>query len=69
MPVILGAEIYDLLDPGFRDIAPAAELLKAFNDKSMRRYKVSERVNNVANDDPECSEPFSLPPPIQAGLF
>jgi putative SOS response-associated peptidase YedK len=69
MPVTLAAEIYDWLDPGFRDIAPAAELLKLFNDKSMRRYKVSERVNNVANDDPECSEPFSLPPPIQAGLF
>ena len=47
MPVTLGAEIYDWLDPGFRDIAPAAELLKLFNDKSaflLARRAIADRI-------------------------
>jgi len=35
----------------------------------MRRYAVSARVNNVANDDRECSEPTEVPRAIQTGLF
>ena len=58
MPVILSSENYDLwLDPGFRDVAAVTEMLQPFDADRMRRYPVSEHVNNVATDDRECSEP------------
>ena len=70
MPVILSPESYDLwLNPGFRDVAAAAEGLTPFDADLMRRYAVSERVNIVTNDDPECSEPREPPPEAQAALF
>lgn len=70
MPVILPPASYDLwLDPGFRDLATTTEILKPYDARLMRRFAVSARVNNVANDDSQCSEPIEVPGPIQAGLF
>jgi putative SOS response-associated peptidase YedK len=70
MPVILALESYDLwLDPGFRDVVAATDMLKPFDAKRMRRYPVSDRVNSVANDDRECSSPTELRPPPQGILF
>ncbi len=70
MPVILSPESYDLwLDPGFREVAAVSAVLRPFDTDLMRRYPVSESVNNVANDDPECSKPIESQPPAQAGLF
>jgi putative SOS response-associated peptidase YedK len=61
MPVILNLADYDLwLDPGMTSIEAASELLKPFDPGQMRRYSVSPRVNNVANDDAECSTPVEL---------
>jgi putative SOS response-associated peptidase YedK len=55
MPVILSPEKYDLwLDPGFRDVAAATQVLTPFGAELMRGYAVSERVNDVTNDDPRC---------------
>jgi putative SOS response-associated peptidase YedK len=69
MPVILSSENYDLwLDPGFRDVAAVTEMLQPFDADRMRRYPVSEHVNNVATDDRECSEPVA-PAPAQRRLF
>ena len=70
MPVILPAASYDLwLDPGFREGAAVTELLKPYDAVLMRRYTVSAWVNNVANDDRQCSEPIEVAGSIQAGLF
>lgn len=70
MPVILPAASYDLwLDPGFRDLATTTEMLKPYDAGAMRRYAVSTWVNNVANDDRQCSEPIEVLVAIQAGLF
>jgi putative SOS response-associated peptidase YedK len=70
MPVILSAVNYDLwLDPGFRDVQALFEILTPFDAELMKRYPVSDRVNSVSNDGPECSEPIELLPPIQTGLF
>jgi putative SOS response-associated peptidase YedK len=70
MPVILPPVEYDQwLDPGFRDVAATREMLKPFDAELMRRYAVSARVNIVANDDPECSEPIESPQSAQARLF
>ncbi len=67
---ILPAASYDLwLDPGFRDLAATTEMLKPYDAGQMRCYAVSTRVNNVANDDRQCSEPIEVSPAIQAGLF
>jgi putative SOS response-associated peptidase YedK len=56
MPVILSPEDYDQwLDPGVTDPARVANLLKPFEARLMRSYAVSERVNRVENDDPECA--------------
>jgi putative SOS response-associated peptidase YedK len=56
MPVILDPEDYDLwLDPRFTKIAELAALLKPYPAGAMRRYRVSQRVNQVQNDDAECA--------------
>jgi putative SOS response-associated peptidase YedK len=69
MPVILDPEHYDVwLDPGTRNARAAADLLKPFDASRMRCYPVSARVNHVANDDEECSRPFT-PTESQGSLF
>jgi len=56
MPVILSPEDYELwLDPGFARLDALEEMLKPYPARQMRRYRVSERVNQVKNDDPECA--------------
>jgi len=70
MPVILPSASYDLwLDPGFRDLAATTEMLKPYDAGQMRRYTVSAWVNNVANDDRQCSEPIEVSRALQARLF
>jgi putative SOS response-associated peptidase YedK len=56
MPVILSPEDYELwLDPGFARMDALQEMLKPYPADEMRCYRVSERVNQVKNDDPECA--------------
>ena len=56
MPVILDPDSYELwLDPGMTNVAAASALLKPYDAGLMRCFPVSARVNNVANDDEECS--------------
>jgi putative SOS response-associated peptidase YedK len=70
MPVILPPASSDLwLDPGFRDLAATTEMLKPYDAGEMRHYAVSTRVNNVSNDDRQCSEPIEMSATIQGGLF
>ncbi len=58
MPVILDRESYDLwLAPGVANVQVISELLKPCDAKAMRCYPVSSRVNNVGNDDADCSRP------------
>jgi putative SOS response-associated peptidase YedK len=55
MPVILVPEAYERwLDPGVTRVAELQPLLKPYPAEAMRRYRVSQRVNQVKNDDPEC---------------
>ena len=52
---------YELwLDPGMTNVAAASELLKPLDARQMRCFPVSNRVNNAANDDEECSVPVEL---------
>ena len=61
MPVILDPAHYDLwLDPGMKTVAAVLELLKPYDARSMRCYPVSSRVNQVGNDDAECSQPVEI---------
>ena len=61
MPVILDPGSYDLwLDPGMQSVALVSELLKPFDARLMRCYPVSTRINNVANEDEECSRPVEV---------
>ena len=71
MPAILRREDYDLwLDPGITDPARVADLLGPFDVRQMKRYPVSQRVNSVKNDDPQCAQEIQLPEPqMQRGLF
>jgi putative SOS response-associated peptidase YedK len=73
MPVILKPANYDLwLDPGFTKTAPVLDLLKPASPESMRRWRVSSRVNSVLNDDASCSEechPAPMAPEPQGMLF
>jgi putative SOS response-associated peptidase YedK len=70
MPVILGRENYDFwLDPGMTNVQAVSELLKPYNASRMRCYPVSNRVNQVQNDDAECSEPIRLESTPQGQLF
>ena len=61
MPVIVHPDGYDLwLDPGVTDTQVASELLKPYDARLMRAYLVSTRINHVANDDVECSQPVEV---------
>ena len=55
MPVILARDLYDVwLDPGFCKVSELQPLLKPYSAEAMRRYRVSQRLNQVKNDDAEC---------------
>ena len=70
MPVILRKDDYDLwLDPEMTNIETLSDLLKPFDARLMRSYAVSSRVNQVQNDDPECSAPVALESAPQGRLF
>jgi putative SOS response-associated peptidase YedK len=61
MPVILDPHSYDLwLDPDMTNVAAAADPLKPYDARLMRRFPVSTRVNSVVNDDEGCSRPVEL---------
>lgn len=61
MPVILHPDNYDpWLDPGMTNVAAVSELLQPYDARLMRCYPVSSRVNNVGNDDEECSRPVEI---------
>jgi hypothetical protein len=58
MPVILDPGSYDLwLDPEMSNVSEISELLKPYDPRFMGSYAVSTRINHVANDDEECSQP------------
>jgi putative SOS response-associated peptidase YedK len=68
MPVILARDRYELwLDPGFRNVAELQPLLKPYPAEAMRRYQVSQRVNQVQNDDAECAAEFDATALDRAG--
>jgi putative SOS response-associated peptidase YedK len=70
MPVILNASDYDLwLDPGLKDTADALEMLKTYDALQMSAYLVSSRVNQVQNDDADCSKPVEREAPPQGQPF
>lgn len=70
MPVILDRADYDLwLDPAMTNVEAVTDMLKPYPADHMRSYPVSPRVNNVANDDSECSTPVALAPTVQSSLF
>ena len=70
MPVILNRDDYDLwLDPGMQDTAVVSDLLRPLDARHMRCYPVSNRVNQVQNDDEECSRRVTLAAPPQGKLF
>jgi len=41
-------------------VGAASELLKPYDARLMRCYPVSTRINQLANDDEECSAPLEL---------
>jgi putative SOS response-associated peptidase YedK len=56
MPVILPRDAYGMwLDPGFTRIPELEVVLKAYPAEAMRRYRVSQRVNDVKNEDAACA--------------
>jgi putative SOS response-associated peptidase YedK len=61
MPVILSPDDYDLwLDPAMNNAAEVSHLLKPYDARLTRCYRVSSRVNHVANDGEECSRPVQI---------
>ena len=57
MPVILSPTDYDRwLDPSIQEPAVLQTLLRPYPADEMMAYPVSTRVNNPANDSPECVE-------------
>jgi putative SOS response-associated peptidase YedK len=60
MPVILEREDHDRwLNLGFQQVDDILDLLKPYRADSMRRYRVSSRVNSAQNDDPACAEEYA----------
>jgi putative SOS response-associated peptidase YedK len=70
MPVILDPSNYDLwLDPGMKNVDAVTDMLKPYDARTMRSYRISNRVNHVANDDADCAKPIELEASPQAQLF
>ncbi len=60
MPVILAPEDYDLwLDPSLHEPERLQPLLRPHPAEEMVAYPVSTRVNNPANDTPDCIVPVA----------
>ncbi len=60
MPVILAPEDYDLwLDPGLHEPECLQPLLRPYPAEEMVAYPVSTRVNNPADDTPDCTLPVA----------
>ena len=61
MPVILKPDDYDFwLDPAINIPEELSDLLKPFDPGLMRAYPVSSRINQVQNDDADCTTPIEL---------
>lgn len=61
MPVILAKEAEDLwLDPELEDHTRLLDLLQAYPAAEMDAYTVSNLVNSVKNDSPECIQPAKV---------
>jgi putative SOS response-associated peptidase YedK len=61
MPAILSEEDYDRwIDPGITDPERVRDCLKPFDPKFMKKYPVSNRVNQPENDDESCAQ--EIPP-------
>ncbi len=59
MAVIMAPSDYDLwLDPAIQEVERLQPLLHPYPAEDMMAYPVSTRVNNPANDHPECVEPI-----------
>ncbi len=59
MPVILLPRDCNLwLDPAIQEVDRLQPLLRPYPAEAMTAYPVSTRVNNPANDHPECVEPI-----------
>lgn len=70
MPVILSKDDYDFwLDPVMTDVGAISALLKPLDARLMRAYPVSNRINQVQNDDADCSRPIPLDQLAQGQLF
>jgi len=55
MPVILDSKDYDLwLDAAVQNTEPLQQLLRSYQSEAMTSYAVSTKVNNPANNTPEC---------------
>jgi putative SOS response-associated peptidase YedK len=60
MPVILKGKDHDRwLDPGFKQVDDILDLLKPYQADSMRRYRVSSRINSAQNDDAACTDEYA----------
>ena len=56
MPVIVDPSEYEIWLSG--DAKEAATVIRTFPPEDMAFYRVSNRVNNVRNDDKGCIEPL-----------
>jgi putative SOS response-associated peptidase YedK len=59
MAVVLLADEYNLwLDPAIQEVDRLQPLLRPYPAEAMTAYPVSTKVNNPANDHPECLAPL-----------
>jgi putative SOS response-associated peptidase YedK len=59
VPVILSSANYDVwLDHCIQDTERLQPLLRPYPAEAMEAYSVGTRVNNPANDVPECTDPL-----------
>jgi putative SOS response-associated peptidase YedK len=60
MPVILARDAYGVwLDPTIHEVERLQSVLVPYAAEKVTAYPVSTRVNNPANDTPECIVPLA----------
>ena len=68
-PTVLPEDLDDQwMDPRFEDVEPLKHLLVPAANDALIATPVSQRVNSVKNDDPDCLTPGELPE-SQRALF
>ena len=67
MPVLVSPTAYECWLDGDNPVSKISHLLRPFPASAMKIHAVSDRVNSIKHDDPDCIRPVAEP--LEFDLF